>query len=701
MPNSRLASLGGYGVVLNVPNNPYASAAENYINSFINSSTKLYGGFDERGRYTVGVIVQNIAKNEKIIEQQKAVYKAIEKTLPTGMTMSDLLAGKYVQNRQARSNSMKLYNKASTKDIKATSEQLSQARKRVERRTNIFHKNFQKAIDILLEAVKGYQEGITHKEDVVKSIEEAKKKATTLITEGFIDAYKNIIADGTYFSEIMNLLTRIQNTKTGIKEAFQVRETSEGFEITTQGLKPETIDKFSQISRVLYELTRLDRKLQEEGGYKTKRDKSGSTSINRLRYLSHNINYLNADGTTNKTKELLFQIQQKIKQLEDLTLQTVGLTRATATKRQRRQMGHTVAENIANIELHIKGNSEKKLLSVATMSPEKRESVEGEAIEYLVDHRYWTLSKAPKGTAYKALRTGQAETFAIATATGKDPKRTILKYTNRKVGKGALTKQISDIGSILKSIEENAQKMADAATVAGEATEKVQSRIDSITDLAKTKYYIAFSDKFYNPSTISSAAISGGSIYTNLTSIDSSFIPGSKINNKVLYLLLLNLANVAWYYQHDSDNTREKIRQSIQQLIMQNFLSLSFGPENLMEGYKIDKKDVLYVHHITGAIIPVYTTLEVINRYLTKFVEGQGDQLSNRSPIKVNIKYSDGHTGMGLWKESLEKFPGEKGNDPNKDARWQYVASWVAKDTSIELKYNLIAFDALYQGFYS
>lgn len=70
------------------------------------------------------------------------MYKAIEKTLPTGMTMSDLLAGKYVQNRQARSNSMKLYNKASTKDIKATSEQLSQARKRVERRTNIFHKNF-------------------------------------------------------------------------------------------------------------------------------------------------------------------------------------------------------------------------------------------------------------------------------------------------------------------------------------------------------------------------------------------------------------------------------------------------------------------------------------------------------------------------------------------------------------------------------
>lgn len=97
----------------------------------------------------------------------------------------------------------------------------------------------------MLEAVDGYQEGITHKEDVLKSIEAAQKKATTLITEGFIDAYKNIIADGTYFSEIMSLLTRIQNTKTGIKEAFQVRETQEGFEITTQGLKPETIDKFS------------------------------------------------------------------------------------------------------------------------------------------------------------------------------------------------------------------------------------------------------------------------------------------------------------------------------------------------------------------------------------------------------------------------------------------------------------------------
>ena len=68
----------------------------------------------------------------------------------------------------------------------------------------------------------------------------------------------------------------------------------------------ETIDKFTLISRTLYELTQLDRELQKRGGYKTKRDKSGNMSINRLRYLSHNINYLNADGTTNETKELLF-----------------------------------------------------------------------------------------------------------------------------------------------------------------------------------------------------------------------------------------------------------------------------------------------------------------------------------------------------------------------------------------------------------
>lgn len=688
MPNSRLASLGGYGVVLDVPDNPYASAAENYINSFVNSSTKLYGGFDERGRYTVGVIVQNIAKNEKIIEQQKAIYKAIEKTLPTGMTMSDLLSGKYVQNRQARSNSMKLYNKASTKDIKATSEQLSQARKRVERRTNIFHKNFQKANDLMRKAVANY--GTEPLEETKAKVDAARKQASTLIAQGFIEAYQSRMDNQVYIQAVIDDLTQIQNTLTGRKDTIEV--SWEGEQVVITGIEDSESSK--KLANKLTQLRSLIKDLEANGGYKTKRNKSEKADITKLRFKAEDIKYIKPNGAIDENQERLYKIQQILNtELPEILLSFFP----NPTTRQRRQASRITTEMGGKVQVSVQGGANK--VSLPAPSYGTREQWEGDCLEYVVSNPAWIWEEAPMSTKEKCFRNTQSLSGVRFIHTGKDKERLILKKYNGKMEKNQLSEKVSDMGTLLQEIEENTQKMAYAAKGAATAMEK--GRIDSFLDLEGTKYYIAFSDKFYNPKSIARTSITDGSIYTNLTSIDSGFIPGSKINNKVLYLLLLNLANVAWYYQHDSDNTREKVKQTIQQLLMQNFLSLSFGPENLMSAYDIDKKDVLYVHHISGSIIPVYTTLEVINRYLTKFIEGQGDQLANRSPIKVNIEYSTSRTGMDLWKESLEQYPGEKGNDPNKDARWQYVASWVAKDTSIELKYNLIAFDALYQGFYS
>lgn len=207
MPNSRLASLRGYGVVLDVPNNPYASAAENYINSFTNDSTKLYGGVDKRGLEVVGVIRQNIEKNEKIIEQQKAVYKAIQKCLPQGKTMSDLLTERFGQNKSARGSAVKLYDKASKKGVQVDAEQLAKARKQVERRTNIFHKNFQKANDLMLKAIANYKNETL--EETKAKIEQARKQASNLVTQGFIEAYQNMAKDEEYINAVVAELENV------------------------------------------------------------------------------------------------------------------------------------------------------------------------------------------------------------------------------------------------------------------------------------------------------------------------------------------------------------------------------------------------------------------------------------------------------------------------------------------------------------
>lgn len=688
MPNSRLASLGGYGVVLDVPNNPYASAAENYINSFVNDSTKLYGGVDKRGLEVVGVIRQNIEKNEKIIEQQKAVYKAIQKCLPQGKTMNDLLTERFMQHKAARGSVVKLYDKASKKNIQVSSEQLAQARKSVERRTNIFHKNFQKANDLMLKAVANYQNETL--EETQAKIEQARKQASNLVTQGFIEAYQNMAKDEEYINSVIEELENVQATLTGKKDAIQVEFINDE-EIKITGI--EGTQK-AQLENQIKRLASLIRDLKKNGGYKSKRNKSGSANIKNLRYAGGNINYTGSNGEVDENKKRLYEIQQLINKE---IMETLLSFYPKLTDRKRRQASRIATEIAEKVQVAVEGG-QAKTISLPTPYYGTRESSEGVCLEYVASNPEWVLSEAPGTLADKLLKDGDFITSVKFTHTGKDKSRQILTNPGEKMKKNELTEKVSDMGALLRSIEENAQGLENAANSA--ATAMKEGRIDSIIDLAGTEYYIAFSDKFYNPKSISDVAVSGGSLYSNLTSLDSGFIPGTKINNKVLYLLLLNLANVAWYYQHDSDNTREKVKQTIQNLIMQNFFAMSFGPENLMSAYGIDKTNVLYVHNITGSIIPAYTTLETINRYLEMFMEGNGSQLSNRSPIKVSIDYSNQRTGMDLWQESLQKYPAEKG-DPNKDARWQYVASWVAQDTGMKITFDLFAFDALYKGFYS
>lgn len=309
-------------------------------------------------------------------------------------------------------------------------------------------------------------------------------------------------------------------------------------------------------------LTSLLRDLKKNGGYKTKRNKSGSTSITNLRYAASNINYTGSNGEIDENKKRLYEIQQLINKE---ILETLYSFYPKLTDRKRRQAGQIATEIAGKLQAAIDGGK-TETISLPAPYYGTRESLEGVCLEYVASNPEWVLAESSGSSMEKLLKGGNSISSVKFTHTGKDQTRQILTNPGEKMKKNELSTKVSEMGMLLQSIEANAQGLEDTAKSA--ATAMKEGRLDSIMDLVGTEYYIAFSDKFYNPKSISDVSVSGGSLYSNLTSLDSGFIPGTKINNKVLYLLLLNLANVAWYYQHDSNNTREKVKQTIQNLIM-------------------------------------------------------------------------------------------------------------------------------------
>ena len=54
----------------------------------------------------------------------------------------------------------------------------------------------------------------------------------------------------------------------------------------------------------------------------------------------------------------------------------------------------------------------------------------------------------------------------------------------------------------------------------------------------------------------------------------------------------------------------------------------------------------------------------------------------------------------GMYKEAYDNYPPKTNNDISKTARWHYVAQQVAKNTKLDMVFDMIAFNALYMGFY-
>ena len=85
----RLESLGGFGVVLNIPGNRYIAGAESYLSDFIKASESSYSNKIR------DILAQNIQINQSIIDSQKRIWQKIEQSLAAqGTTLEEFLRQK-------------------------------------------------------------------------------------------------------------------------------------------------------------------------------------------------------------------------------------------------------------------------------------------------------------------------------------------------------------------------------------------------------------------------------------------------------------------------------------------------------------------------------------------------------------------------------------------------------------------------------
>ena len=228
---------------------------------------------------------------------------------------------------------------------------------------------------------------------------------------------------------------------------------------------------------------------------------------------------------------------------------------------------------------------------------------------------------------------------------------------------------------------------------------KQEGKIDTVLHISsgQESYNIAFSDKLYNIKNMREYGIMQGDLLTNLISLDSGH---GKMDNRVLYLLLLNLSSLAAFYAAGDDN-RSKAEWIVKALLSQNFFAAAFDPSNTNYDGNIsgmNSKNTLYIANFTGQLVPLYSIFTTINNYMNLLLE---DKKLNDSPLKITIDWAEmGSDGQGMYQEAYDTYPPKTNDDISKTARWHYVAQQVAKNTKLDMAFDMIAFNALYMGFY-
>lgn len=694
-----LNTLGGFGVTLNIEGNPYIPSSNAYLSSFLEHADNV------ASQEMMSVLKENVERNNSIISQQKQIWDSIARIVGGDQALRDLL-NKRVQGDAfgkdyglgdvLKTNPQESIDK-SLQDLDALERSQKDIRKKTDQTEKMYRSMLAKVAKVFDDfrrmknkpgfSYKNFYDYLKQNEPKVSGLEEAyyQEELYGLQSAELESTYIQMldrIADSLFGSD-EDRVSITSGTGRGAGETQELKEIR------------KQLRKFKNSQKAIMNNSKYSRSRRQ----RSKDDKN----IDISRYFSISKAQLKKMDTKSPIRTF---VEAYHALMDALIIEKRGsLAKAEASD-------SNVVHQIVREALE--GKDTIRLLSSHRNQYSETgvnwEHVGDSLATYMPEIAATRVNKNPE-IVQELLQKGRYQYNITVENVGQDNSRSIIQDAIPG-GANSIETQIEELGALSKSIINEpylTYTHRDKKTGLTETKRFIENKrnqirkepgkVDTVLHITSDQesYNIAFSDKLYNIKNMREYGIMQGDLLTNLISLDSG---NSKMDNRVLYLLLLNLSSLAAFYASGESN-REKAEWIVKALLSQNFFAAAFDPSNINYDGNLSKKrssHTLYIANFTGQLVPLYSILTTINNYMNLLLE---DKKLNDSPLKITIDWAEmGSDGQGMYQEAYDTYPPKTNNDISKTARWHYVAQQVAKNTKLEMTFNMIAFNALYMGFY-
>ena len=695
-----LNTLGGFGVTLNIEGNPYIPSSNAYLSSFLEHADSV------ASQEIRSVLEKNIEQNNQIIDQQKQIWASIARIVGGDQALRDLLnqriqgdafgkdygLGDILKTNPQESidkslqdlNALELFQK----DIRKKTDQTEKAYRSMLTKVAKIFDDFRKMKNKPNFSYKNFYDYLKQNEPKVAGLEEAyyQEELYGLQSAELEATYVqmlNKIADSLFGSD-EDRVSITSGTGRGAGDTQELREIR------------KQLRKFKNSQKAIMNDSKYSRSRRQ----RAKDDKN----IDISRYFSIS----KAQLKKMDTKSPIRTFVEAYHALMDALIVEKRGSLAKAEASDLDVVHQIVREALNGVDTIRLLSSHRNQYSETGINWER---VGNSLATYAPEIGVARINKDP-GVVQEVLQNGHYRYNLTVENVGQDKNRSIIQDAIPG-GANSIETRIEELGALSESLINEPPYLTythhDKKTGLTETKRfienkrnqirKQEGKIDTVLHISsgQESYNIAFSDKLYNIKNMREYGIMQGDLLTNLISLDSG---KGKMDNRVLYLLLLNLSSLAAFYASDKSN-REKVEWIVKALLSQNFFAAAFDPSNINYDGNIsgmNSRNTLYIANFTGQLVPLYSILTTINNYMNLLLE---DKKLNDSPLKITIDWAEmGSDGEGMYQEAYDTYPPKTNDDISKTARWHYVAQQVAKNTKLDMVFNMIAFNALYMGFY-
>lgn len=472
------------------------------------------------------------------------------------------------------------------------------------------------------------------------------KSSAPLTNNNLLTILKNAKKEiGKNTKELKDKYHYLNTILSNLQNPVQIKQTSNGYEITS--LDPQAQSIVKKVAPLMKDLITYFDSFQTD---------EIITKLNRWR-----------TTTKGKLASKYASIVQELANLENKDAKQrkhlqEGLHQAIAT---------TITKNTEKTSYEVSSSLRGNLWEIsaaATYSPKKpikKQISENPQVIQVLSENIGHLNKRPITT--------------MVPVTVKEDKKTFY-YKLNKDGKLVTTDK--------KELEEGeflVKQISDRFKEADGKVDRIEGYDVKIGDQT-TRYYIAYSDKFKQYSSLANLPVIGGTkpgtheITTSPLNSNMELFTGNPLSNEVLFAIL-NKSKAS--YLNESMPSVQELEAYVSKL----FLEMSFDPSGLEQSLNnslidkdfINSKNTLYVHSFGGGLmVPVFQTLEGMRMQASNILN-YGNIISEI--VSSSLSYGSVPTAVNDFMKMLEQA---KPSD-----RWEWVASYVASSIQISVTLHL------------